>query len=120
MAHGEIGLAVGLQLPILAEEIAVATYDFLGLRIPHDELLATVGHGVELVDVHAFPRAATSRAKGYLAKAANLLHDVRSLGSMENVNLVVALVRHAKATFRSQLTFQYFLTDGLDNLFFHS
>ena len=79
MAHGEVGLAVWLQLPVFSEEIAVAADDLLCLRVPHDQLFATMGHRIKFIDIHALTRTSSGCPEGDLSQSANLLHDMRSL-----------------------------------------
>ena len=76
MARGEYGLAVGVQFPVAAEQIAVAADYLLGLGVPHYELLVAVVASVELVDIHRLARAASRFAEGYLAQSPYLLHHV--------------------------------------------
>ena len=120
VAHGKVGLAVRLQLPVLTEEVSVAADNLLGLRVPYDKLFATMGHRIKLVDIHTLSRTASCCSEGDLSQSANLLHDMRSFSGTNDVNLIVALVGGAQTTVGCQLTLQQILTDGLDNLFFHS
>ena len=119
MAHGQIGLSFGVDLPVLAKEIAVATNDLLGFRIPHDELFAAVWHRVELINVDTLARSTACRTEGYLTQTAYLLHHVRRFRGTNDIKFIVALVSCTQTALRSQFTFQQFFADGLDNLFFH-
>ena len=119
VAHGQIGLSFGVDLPVLAKEIAVAADDLLGFGIPYDQLLAAVWHRVELIDIDRLACTATRRTEGNLTQTPYLLHHVRRFRGTNDINLVVALVGCTQTALRSQFTFQQFLADGLDNLFFH-
>ena len=119
MTGGKKRLAVFIEVPCCAFEIAVATDDLLSLRIPDDELLVAVLAGVELIDIHRLARSSPCLAESNLAQTTDLLHDIRRIMGRHDIDLVVTLVGHAELTLTGQFTLQNFLGNGLDNLLFH-
>lgn len=87
--------------------------------VPHDELLVAVVARVKLVYIYGLARAATCRAKRYLAQPAYLPHHVGCVVGCHHIDIVVALVGRAEQLLRSKLAAQHLFADGLDNLFFH-
>ena len=67
VAGCQMGLPVGTNVPFGAFQIAISTYDLLGLRIPHNQLLVAVLTGVELINVAIFTRSTSCLAEGNLA-----------------------------------------------------
>ena len=119
MARGEHGLSVGVNINVGAKDIAIAADDLFSLRIPHDELLVAVWHGVELIDIHTLAGAAASLSEGYLTKTADFLHHVGRFMSRYDIYFVVALVCHSQLALWSELLLEQFLIYWLDNLLFH-
>ena len=119
VGHGHLRLPVVVDLPIIAEKIAVTTDDFLGLRVPNDELSAPIVHGVELVDVCRLSRSSTSCSESNLSEPSYLLHHVGRVLGRNHINLVVALVCCPQFTLMGQLSLEQILADWLTNLFFH-
>ena len=106
-------------LPLTTKDITITTNNLLSFRIPYNQLSATILHRVELIDIHRFARTTSCRTESYLAQTSNLLHDVWCCFSGHNIYLIVTFVSHTKHPFRSQLAFEQFLANGLDDFFFH-
>ena len=119
VARGQVGLPVGTNLPVAAEQITVAADDLSLYGVPDDELLVAVGTEVELVDVGALAGAAACGAEGEFALAADLAHHVGALVAVDNVDFVVAFVGHAHLALRRQFALEKLFVNGLDNFFFH-
>ena len=119
VAGSQNRLPLVIHLPCRPLQIAISANDLLCLRIPDDELLVAVLAGVELIYIHWFASASSRLTEGDLTQTADLLHDVGSIMSRHDVNLIVTLVGHAKLPLGRQLTLQNFLGNGLDDLLFH-
>ena len=101
--HGRPFLVVA---HVSAQDVPVAAQDFLRLGIPHNQLLARVGHQVKLVDVHRLARSPACGAESNLAQASYLPHRVGGIVRRDDVYLVVAAVGHAQAPVLSQFRLQ--------------
>ena len=112
-------LSVFAYLPLASEDITITTDNLLCIRVPNNQLSATILHRIELIDIHRFARTTSCRTESYLAQTTNLLHNIRSSLSSHNINFIVTLVSHTKHPFRSQLALEQFLAYGLDDFFFH-
>ena len=119
VTRGEDRLSFLVKLNVRAQEIAIATYYFLFLRIPYNKLLVTVLASVELIEIHFLARSSTSLAEYNLTQSTNLLQDIGSIMRINDVNLVVALVCHSQLAFWRQFALQQFFCYWLDNVLFH-
>ena len=95
---GELWLPVFIHLPIRSKQIPIATNNLFGLRIPHNELFATILHRVEFVDIHCFSRSSASRSECHFAQTANLFHHVGGVLCRDDIDFIVAFVRHSQLT----------------------
>ena len=116
VAGGQNRLAILVEIPRCAFEIAVATDDLLCLGIPDNQLFIAVLTDIELIDVHRLACSSPRLAESNLAQTTDLLHDIGCIVSRYDIDLVMTLVGHAKLVFCSQFTLQNFLGNGLDNL----
>ena len=115
VAGGEYGLAVFVEVHLIAEFVAVASYDFLSLWIPYYELLVAVVHRVEFVEVERFAGAASRLAEHLFTLAAYFSHHVGGIMYVNNINLVVALVGHPQLFVWGEFAFkQFFVYWGYD------
>ena len=117
MGGGQDGLAEPVVHRLVAQAETVAADDFLGLRIPEDQLAVAIGGiGVEFVDVQGFARAAAVVAEGDLPQTADFPDDVHGFGP-DDIELVAGTVRFPQVRFLVEFRFQEFPIDGIDDLF---
>ena len=120
VAGGELWLALLVELPVPTQQITVTTDNLVGLRIPDDELLIAVVAKVEFVKIHRFPGSTASLTESDFTKAPNLLQYIWRVICRNDVNLVMALIGHAKLLVGSQLALQQLAVNRLDDFFFHT
>ena len=106
MRRGQDGLPGIVEAHFGAQYVAIASYDGLGVGVPHDELLVGLFHRVELIEVAGFARAASCRAERNLAQASYLAAHVRRCLPRDDVNFVARFVGETKAAVLGQLTFE--------------
>ena len=119
VACGKNRLPILVELPVCAQQIAIAADNIFSFRIPHDELLVAVVHSVELVYIHRFAGAPACRTEGDLPQTADFFHDVRCVVNSDDINFVMTFVGHTETLVWGKLTFQQFSADRFYNLFFH-
>ena len=119
VAGGKDGLTFVVKLPRCSFQITVSPDNLLVLRIPYDELLITVVTGVEFIDVDWLSCSSSGFAESNLAQTANLLHDIGRIVGCDDINLIVALVRHAQLLVRCQFALQQFYGNRIDDRLFH-
>ena len=119
MAGSQFGLTILVEFPVGTFQIAVGAYDLLGLGVPHDELLIAVLARVELVNVAILAGSTAGLAESNLAQTAYLTHHVGRIVGSNDVNLVVASVRHAQLAIGREFALEHLLIDGRDDRLLH-
>ncbi len=118
---GEYGLALGVELRLGAEEVAIASEDGFGIGVPYDELLVRNGHSVELVEVEFLAGATASGAEGYLTQASYLTAYVGGILPGDDVDFVARLIGEAEAAFFCEFALEELNGYGRDDfLHLHS
>ena len=118
MAGREYRLPIAAKLPLFAKHITITAYNLFVVRIPHDKLLATIGHQVKFIYILCLSRTATGTAESLFAQSSNFVHQMRSFACREYIDVVMTLICTSQQSVWSKFTFQKFLTDWLDNFFF--
>ena len=119
MACCQLRLSVVAYFPLRAVEIAVSAEYLLLLGVPHYELFVAVVTRVELVEVELLARSSACFAESYLAKSSYLAQGIGSIVGCDDVDFVVALVRHSQLLVGRKLASEQVLADWLYYFLFH-
>lgn len=118
MTGCKVGLSVGCDVPVLPEDVTVASYDFFFLRIPNDELFVWVVAGVVFVKIVTFSGATSCCPESNFAQSSDFHDDVRRVLPCDNIDFVAAFVCHSQMLIGCKFCFEYFSWDGTYD-FFH-
>ena len=100
-----MGCAIGKDFHIAAKDVAIGSNNFTLLRVPHQQLPAWHGHGVEFVDVARLAGAAASGAERNFAQAPYFAHGVGSGVSVHHINFIATLIGAAQQASRGEFAF---------------
>ena len=112
-------LTLLIILPVGTWQITVATYNLLLFRIPYNQLLIAILTDIEFIDIDLLTGATACLTESNLAQTADFLHNIWRIMCRNNIDFIVALVRHAQLLVWSQFAFEQFFVNRLDNGLFH-
>ena len=102
----QYGLSLFVKLYVRPEQITIASYNLLLLRVPYYQLFIAVLTSVELVQIDFFTSTSTGFAEDYFTQSANLTKYIGRIVGINYIYFVVALVCHSQLTFWRQLALQ--------------